>query len=314
MSLPPSAIRGFNYQPSYGSNGLELWQRFDAAAIRREIERGRRYFPGMNAIRFWLSWDAYSRDPDGFCRNFQTALEIFAEQDLVVMPVLFNRWHNTLLDYGGVYLDHFLGYMEGVVSRKELFDDYVRRIVREHSDDPRIFCWDLCNEPNPVFHMPNLAKLELDWLARMYAVAKDAGARAPITVGSHLGCHVSHVEPFSDWLSIHPYLMEDTPENRARFSAMLDDYVEVARKAGKPLLATETCWGSLSDEARVANIRFTLGELKTRNIGWLAYLLHHSLVADAHRPEFGPVGYPGNLAFIEADGSLRPGHECFNEF
>ena len=39
----------------------------------------------------------------------------------------------------------------------------------------------------------------------------------------------------------------------------------------------------------------------------MVYLLHHSLVADAHRPEFGPVGHPGNLAFIEADGSLRKG-------
>ncbi len=27
-------IRGFNYQPSYGSSGFELWQKFDAATIR----------------------------------------------------------------------------------------------------------------------------------------------------------------------------------------------------------------------------------------------------------------------------------------
>jgi hypothetical protein len=47
---------------------------------------------------------------------------------------------------------------------------------------------------------------------------------------------------------------------------------------------------------------------------WLVYLLNHSLIADAHRPEFGPLSMPGNLAFIEADGSLRPGHDVFNEF
>ena len=54
--------------------------------------------------------------------------------------------------------------------------------------------------------------------------------------------------------------------------------------------------------------------LSKRGIGWLAYLLHHSLIADAHRPEQGPLGAPGNLLFIEADGTLRPGHEAFNEF
>jgi hypothetical protein len=70
----------------------------------------------------------------------------------------------------------------------------------------------------------------------------------------------------------------------------------------------------LDDAKRVEIIRYTLGELKKRDIGWLAYLLHHSLIADAHRPAFGPVGDPGNLAFIEAEGTLRPGHEVFNAF
>jgi hypothetical protein len=38
------------------------------------------------------------------------------------------------------------------------------------------------------------------------------------------------------------------------------------------------------------------------------------MIADAHRPEYGPVTAPGNLAFIEADDTLRPGHDVFNEF
>ena len=82
----------------------------------------------------------------------------------------------------------------------------------------------------------------------------------------------------------------------------------------KPLLSTECCWGSLDDAVRTQSVRYTLEQLKKREIGWLVYLLHHSLIADAHRPEFGPVTEPGNLAFIEADDTLRPGHEVFNEF
>jgi len=314
MNLVPQAIRGFNYQPSYGSTGLELWMRFDAETIRREIALGKRYFPGMNAIRLWLSWDAFHRDPQRFLANLETALAILSTQDLPVMPVLFNRWHDGHLDYGGVYVDHFLGRIGGVVRDRALFDEYVRRVVGEHAADPRIFCWDLCNEPNPITEYPAIEQRELDWLAGLYAQCKAVGAVAPVTVGSHLGCPVAKVEPFSDWLSIHPYLFHDTPEGRSAFRAMLDGYVAVARQAQKPLLATETCWGSLSDQARVENARFTLSELRQRNIGWLVYLLHHSLIADAHRPEFGPVGAPGNLAFIEADGTLRPGHSFFNEY
>ena len=99
-----------------------------------------------------------------------------------------------------------------------------------------------------------------------------------------------------------------------KWEPLLDACVAFARGKGKPLLATETCWGALDDERRVEMIHYTLGQLKKRDIGWLAYVLHHSLIADAHRPEFGPVGGPGNLAFIEANGTLRPGHEVFNNY
>jgi hypothetical protein len=61
-------------------------------------------------------------------------------------------------------------------------------------------------------------------------------------------------------------------------------------------------------------MRYTLGELAKRDIGFLVHALHHSLVADLHRDAYGPVGDPECLHFIEADGSLRAGHEAFNEF
>ena len=53
-----SHIRGFNYQPSYGSHGLEIWgYGFDIAKIERELGLGKRYFPKINTIRLWLSYD-----------------------------------------------------------------------------------------------------------------------------------------------------------------------------------------------------------------------------------------------------------------
>ena len=106
--LDYSRIRGFNYQPSYGSHGLEIWRRFDADIVDVELARGRKYFPGMNAIRLWLSWDAFNRDAETFARSFDLALALADGHGMMVMPVLFNRWHNEVLDFGGLYLDHFL--------------------------------------------------------------------------------------------------------------------------------------------------------------------------------------------------------------
>jgi hypothetical protein len=316
-----SQVRGFNYQPSWGSTGIEIWRNFDAERMGHELALGKAYFPGMNAIRLWLSHDAWLRDRPQFEAAFDTALGIAAGQGIAVMPVLFNRWHAESLDYGGIYIDHFLPRVSWLQA-KDQPAAFAEAVFGRHAADPRVFAWDLCNEPFSYFcsldDIPDIVQAEYAWLERMRAIGRQCGARAPITVGIHPGHGmdgIGQIEPLCDILSIHPYWTCDSPvHEKAVYEKLLDDYVEFARGAGKPLVATETCWGATDDSKRVEIVRYTLGELKKRGIGWLAYLLHHSLIADAHRPEFGPLGDPGNLAFIEADGTLRPGHAVFNEF
>jgi len=316
-----SRIRGFNYQPSWGSTGFEIWRNFDAERMGHEIALGKAYFPGMNGIRLWLSHDAWLRNPGRFEAAFDAALGIAATHGLVVMPVLFNRWHCATLDYGGIYIDHFLPKASWVQGRDQPAA-FAEAIIGKHAADQRIFAWDLCNEPFSYNCSPSdiseIVNAEYAWLERLYRIAKRCGARAPVTVGIHPGHGldgIRQIEPISDILSIHPYWTCDSPvHDKGAYEKSLDDYVRFAASAGKPLLATETCWGATDDAKRVEIIKYTLGQLKKRGIGWLAYLLHHSLVADAHRIEFGPLSAPGNLAFIEADGRLRPGHDVFNEY
>lgn len=327
-AMPTSAwsgITGFNYQPSYGSNGIELWQKFDARTIAVELARGKRFFPRMNALRWWQSWSSFNRDPKRYARDFATTLDLAAQVGCQVLPVLFNRWHDPVLDYGGIYIDHFYpGDRFGWVRKPDMFDAFLDTIVGPHAQDKRILAWDLCNEPFAYIQrpaeIPEIVQAEFRWLQGLRDHCKRLGAQAPITVGIHPDhgrAGIEQIEPISDLLSIHPYWIPkpDKPDGgKAEYEKQLDDYVAFATQAGKPLLCSETCWGALDDARRVEIVRYTLTQLKQRNIGCLAYLLHHSLIADAHRPAFGHVGFPGNLSFIEADGSLRPGHEVFNEF
>ena len=141
-----SAIRGFNYQPSYGRTGFEIWQLFDAAVVDEELGRGKTYFPQINAVRLWLSWESFTRGPERFLDNFEAALAIAARHDLLVMPVLFNRWHSMLADYGGIYIDHFMPGISSVPPDRR-FGPYLEDVVGRHAADTRIFAWDLCNEP-----------------------------------------------------------------------------------------------------------------------------------------------------------------------
>jgi hypothetical protein len=48
-------------------------------------------------------------------------------------------------------------------------------------------------------------------------------------------------------------------------------------------------------------------------MGYLAYGLWASPVSDLHPASMGPVGGAGDMCFINPDGSLRAGHEAFNE-
>jgi hypothetical protein len=94
-----------------------------------------------------------------------------------------------------------------------------------------------------------------------------------------------------------------------KYGEKLDEFVDFSKEVGKPMIASECCWGSYDDKVRGELVDFGLKELNKRKIGWLAVSLHHSLQADEHRKEYGPCGGPGNLSFIEANGSLRPYHE-----
>ena len=326
MQKSYSHIRGFNYQPSYGTTEVDTWLKFNPDIVELELGRGKKYFPKMNAIRVWLSWGAFKCDPNRLSASFGRLLDIAERYDLAVMPLLFNRWHDPFLDWGGIYVDHFYPKLSWVSMdeqrkfNKKWFDPYLTRIVGEHARDDRVFMWDLCNEPFSYYGTLNefsgTKEAEFAWLQNVYDTCKSLGARAPLCVGMHPGYGIKGtelVESISDVLTIHPYYV---PRNHTRieYERELDGYVELSKKVGKPLLASETCWGAVEDVERVEIIRYTLSQLKKRGIGWLCHALHHSFVTDLHRPEYGPVGPPGYMAFIEKDGSLRKGHEIFNEF
>ena len=342
-----SAARGFNYSGSWGTSGLDLWQHHDQAMMDQEIARGKALFPGWNLARWWLSHEAYQRDPARFLGNLESGLAIFARHDIKVMPVLFNRWRDPICDFGGVPLDHIVpgssSYcLDGAFSSidqvawtqdrvatldhasENIFRAYLDGVVGTHADDDRIMAWDLCNEPLMGPYVDDekspVRQGELRWLAWTRRVCQTVGASQPLSIGNYPNLSAIRLtEPLSDFISFHPYYIpnwgERATSTRAGFESFLDEVAAFARSVGKPhLLANETVWGSESDAEHVEFTRYTLSELGKRRIGFTIHALHHSLVADLHDRPYGPVGRPGRLEFINADGSLRAGHGIFNEF
>lgn len=310
-----SYVRGFNYQPSYGSHGLEIWgERFNLSKIDRELGLGKRYFPKINTIRLWLSHDAFIKDPKQFPDNFDKVLKLGEKYNLHFIPTFFNGWH-SFPDFGGISVEQI-----GSWSKNGRFDEmylpYLKEIILSHKGNNRILMYDLCNEPFNCSPFLEGIDMILDWLKIVYQTCKNLDSNAKICVGSSPSMEfVSKLESISDIITIHPYYAwNEWVKEKKQLETFLDESVSFANEVNKPLIATETGWGALDDKKRSETLAFELGELNKRNIGFTVHLLHHTLVADGHRPEYGPITAAGYMAFIEEDGSLRPYHEIFNEF
>ena len=340
-----SEIRGFNYNGSWGTSGLDIWLHHQHGTMAEEIKRGKQYFPKWNVARWWLSDEAFYRNPNKFLANLEAGLSVFDENEILVVPVLFNRWRDPDCDFGGVALEHIVpGFSTmSAFGIQDLFEfpadsanrkltpiesnhyNYLNHVVSKYKDDERIFAWDLCNEPlmAPYSDDPEnfITRAELKWVTWLYNTCKLLGATAPLFISNFANMNVMRMtEPISDILSFHPYLIYNgEPKVGAEtvkegFIKFLDGCVSLGEATGKELYASETVWGDVDDAARVQQIHESLEELKLRNIGFTVHALQHSLVADLHYPEYGPFGKAGAMHFVNPDGKIRPGHEAFNQY
>lgn len=302
-------IYGFNYQPSWGNNGLTVWgDAFDIAKYRAELTAGKKYFSKMNAVRIWLSWSAYRKDPERVVRRFQEAVDVCGALDLLAMPVLFNRWP------GG--WDEVTNHEVLAPDFDAVFGPYIRALVLPLKGDQRILAWDLCNEPYAQNPFPD--EVAIPWLFRIREAVKQADRAAWVCIGNHDFRTTERTALFQDIVTPHIYLPSYGSEYKdsAKIPAPLpqgagtaDQYVALGQRLRKPVLCSECCWGAwdTGDAERVRYIRYNLQVLKERGIGFFPHALWTSGVTDLHKGGL-------NMPFILEDGSLRPGHGVFNEF
>ena len=89
---------GANYWP--GSCGVEMWQRWPADEIRRDLDLLIRH--GFNAIRFFLRWQDFEPSPglydDGSFLRFAELLKWCGERDLFSQPTFFTPFSGSALN------------------------------------------------------------------------------------------------------------------------------------------------------------------------------------------------------------------------
>lgn len=309
-----AAVRGFNFQPPWGSNGRDVWRYFDPAEYRRILQMAKAAFPGMNTVRVWLSFDAWYDLREKAVENMRTAGEILASEGLKMIPMYFNGWH-SVPDFGGIS-EEMLRLEESVGWQP--FLRYLRETASALEDTGAVLLSDLCNEP-----FNNTRENHTDLLRnRRFLNAMAAGlrevSRTPVTVGSQgyyapfpgAASDMEFLKDTVDVFTLHPYIVAMTPtEQHLEWCRKL---LATAEELGKPVIITECCWGADTDEERGKIVDLELGHYADLGIGFLVHALYPSPVADLHPLDgVNPSMY---MPFLLEDGSIRPYHEVFNRY
>ena len=309
-----SFVRGFNFQPPWGSNGRDVWRNFDPAEYRRILKTAKAAFPRLNTIRVWLSFDAWYDLRETATEHVKAAGEILASEGLRMLPVYFNGWH-SIPDFGGI-TDESLRLEEAAGYRTYL--RYLRETAAALEQTGAVLMHDLCNEPfNNALKSPEGLLRILRFLKAMSEAIRGI-VSAPVTVGSQgyydafpgAGSDLEFLAPVVDVLTLHPYSV--CMASREEHEAWVARLLETAASLEKPVIITECCWGADTDGERAEIVREELSHYSRAGIGFLVHALYPSPVADLHPLDgVNPGMY---MPFLERDGSVRPGHECFNQY
>lgn len=234
---------GMNYLPASAVNSTEMWQKqsFDEATIRRELALAHEI--GYNSVRVFLPYIVWEAEGAAFLETFEIFLSIAAENELSVLPILFD---DCAFDGGqdpvyGKQPDPVPGLHNGrwtpspgfAVSdnpeKQASLREYVYAVVGAHRNDERIVAWDLYNEPGNTERY----NLCLPLLVNCFRWARDCEPVQPLTAGvwrlERWDSVNNAMIELSDIISFHSY---GDPETTKKWAESLEHH-------GKPFFVTE---------------------------------------------------------------------------
>ena len=247
---------GSNYIPANAINQLEMWQAetFDPATIDKEFVWAEGL--GMNTMRVFLHDLLWKQNAEGFKKRLDHFLRIAEKHKIRPMLVLFDSVWDPYPQLGkqreprpGV---HNSGWLQSPgakalqdASQYPRLEAYVKGVVGAFGQDRRILAWDVWNDPENMnggsygkLEPANKVELVLSLLPKVFAWARAAGARQPLTAGvwrddwssdEELSAMNRIIIDNSDVISFHAYTDAAEFEKRIKW----------LQRYNRPLLCTE---------------------------------------------------------------------------
>ena len=296
---------GVNYIPANAINYTAMWDKtsFSPDVIRRELRLMTDM--GMNCVRFVMQYKVYEDDPAYFLKTLDAFLALCDEAKVKAMPIFFDDC------VFGANADPVLGRqpepLEGwyawawspspghtmVIDEREhpKLERYVKDVMTRFRDDPRIFLWDLYNEPANG----RLGKRSLPLLLKSFAWAREVDPSQPISSGVWNGNRELNdiLLANSDVVTFHCY--KDA-------KATAGD-VRRLQASGRPVICTE--WMNRTRKSTVRDCLRVFADAKAGCILWgLVNGKTQTHLPWGHRPEKLP--YNGVWQHDLFRGDLTP--------
>ena len=232
---------GFNYVPANAISYTEMWMGycFDPELIETELKLAENV--GLNGLRVVLPFVVWEAEPEAFKKRLDTFLGICQRRGIRVMITLFDD-----CVFGSIQ-DPVFGKQPEVVEGwyangwtpspgHSLVRDrttwprlqkYVQDVISAFKDDPRVWVWDLYNEPTNG----GLGDTSLPLVEKVFSWARHVEPSQPLTIGQWNGNDRLNdlIYLHSDVITFHDY---GGPQN-------LDRHIEDLKRHGRPMICTE---------------------------------------------------------------------------
>lgn len=268
----PVDVRGAIYVPSRAFNLYQMWQYYEPSVIERDLTYATRV--NLNAVRTWLCYEAWERDPDAHERALDHFLQAADDRNISVLLGLFdavgaNPTSSRLETTDPRTATGLSSPPKDVLTDRERWDEpreFVHWFMDRYRDDDRLLGIEVMNEPGWDDRKKRFAR-------EMFATLVEERGSIPLTVGStSLANNAEYGEWGNEILQFHYNFVSD----RSTYRTMLERVGHLKDAQDAPVWLTEwqrtrTGRGFASDPKP--------GE-KTPNYASLAPLIHEAGVGN----------------------------------
>ncbi len=232
---------GFNYIPANAISYTEMWMpySFNPKLIDKELALAEGV--GFNCLRVVLPFVVWEHEPNEFKKRLNTFLDVCNKRGIKVMFALFDDCKfGPISDpkYGkqpevvpGWYANGWTPSPGHSMVRDPTtwprLEKYVKDMVASFKDNPRVWIWDLYNEPMNS----GLGNASLPLVRKVFAWAREVRPSQPLTVGRWNGNKKLNeiVYQESDVITFHQYAK----------AGALQRIITDLKTHGRPIICTE---------------------------------------------------------------------------